>query len=79
MWSRVRVMTGKSAAREQRTRNVILSALAKNRDGLTISDIAKLLDLHYTTASKYLAVLEAMGAVTRRDIGMAKVFRLSDK
>ncbi|MCX6815331.1 MAG: winged helix-turn-helix domain-containing protein [Candidatus Aenigmarchaeota archaeon] len=71
-------MTGKSAAREQRTKSLILSTLAKNKDGLTISDLSHILDLHYTTASKYLAVLEAAGIVKRRDIGMAKVFRIKE-
>lgn len=62
--------------REETTKKLILDALRKNPDGLTISDVSRLLDLHYTTVSKYLAVLEAMNLVTRRDIGMAKVFRV---
>lgn len=62
--------------REQRTRKRILDVLAKERDGLTIAAVAEALSLHYTTASKYLAVLEAQGRVVHRNIGMAKVFRL---
>ncbi len=69
-------MTGRSAKREDRTRKLILGALEKNSDGLTITDMAKLLDIHYTTASKYLAVMEAQNIIVRRDIGMAKVFRV---
>jgi DNA-binding IclR family transcriptional regulator len=65
--------------REEKTKRLILDALQKNRDGLTISDVSRLLGLHYTTASKYLAVLEAMNLVTRRDIGMAKVFKMVEK
>ncbi len=69
-------MTGRSKKREDRTRKLILSALKENQDGLTITDMAKLLDIHYTTASKYLAVMEAQNIVVRRDIGMAKVFKV---
>ncbi len=68
----------RSIAREKRTQDEILGALSKNPDGLTISEISRLLDLHYTTASKYLAVMEAQGIVSRRDVGMAKMFRLID-
>ena len=64
--------------REERTRKRILDTLAKNEDGLTISDIARLLDMHYTTVSKYLAVMEAEGLVARRDIGMAKVYKIKE-
>ena len=71
-------MTGRSAKREEKTRRLILDALRKN-DGLTISDMSRLLAIHYTTASKYLAVMEAQGIVIRRDIGMAKVFRVKEK
>lgn len=53
----------------------ILKLLETNREGLTITDTSKRLGIHYITASKYLAVLEAEGRVKRRDIGMAKVFR----
>ena len=68
-------MTGRSAKREEKTRRLILDALRKS-DGLTISDMSRLLDIHYTTASKYLAVMEALGLVVRKDIGMAKGFRV---
>jgi len=57
-------------------REKIISAL-KQSDGLTITDMSKLLDIHHSTASKYLAVMEAEGAVSRRLIGMAKVFKVS--
>lgn len=64
-----------SAKREEKTRRLILETLRKS-DGLTISDVSRILDIHYTTASKYLAVMEAQGVVLRKDIGMAKVFRV---
>ena len=68
----------KSAKREEKTRRLILEALKKS-DGLTISDMSRILDIHYTTASKYLAVMEAQGLVTRKDIGMAKLFKVNEK
>ena len=72
-------MTGRSVKREEKTRKLILDALQKNPDGLTISDMSHLLEIHYTTASKYLAVMEARGIVMRRDVGMAKIFRVAVK
>lgn len=64
--------------REEKTKERILATLRENKDGLTISDISRILDLHYTTASKYLAVLEAERKLVRRDIGMAKVFKIKE-
>jgi predicted ArsR family transcriptional regulator len=72
-------MAGRSIAREERTRSRILGVLAKNSAGLTISDISRILDLHYTTASKYLAVMEAEKKISHRDIGMAKLFQVKGK
>ena len=40
----------------------------------TISDVSRLLSIHPSTASKYLAVMEAEGSVSRRLIGMAKLY-----
>jgi DNA-binding IclR family transcriptional regulator len=57
----------------------ILKLLEKHEEGLTITDVSKLLDIHYTTSSKYLAVLEAEGKVVHRMIGMAKLFKLRKK
>lgn len=57
-------------------RNKIVKLL-KGSDGLTISDVSRKLDIHYTTASKYLAVLEAEKKASRRNIGMAKLFRIN--
>lgn len=66
----------KSVKREEKTRRLILETLRKG-DGLTISDVSRILDIHYTTASKYLAVMEAQGIIVRKDIGMAKVFKVT--
>jgi predicted transcriptional regulator len=56
----------------------ILEILEKS-DGLTITDVSRMLNIHYTTASKYLAVLEAEKNVVHRAIGMAKVFKVTGK
>jgi predicted transcriptional regulator len=57
----------------------ILKILKNCPDGLTITDVSKLLHIHYTTSSKYLAVLEAEGQIIHRKIGMAKLFKLKGK
>ena len=56
----------------------IIKILEKNTDGLTITDVSKKLNIHYITATKYLAVLEARGIIECRNIGMAKVFKIKD-
>jgi len=56
----------------------IFQLLKVNKDGLTITETSKKLKIHYITASKYLAVLEAEGKLKHRDIGMAKLFRVND-
>lgn len=55
----------------------ILEAL-KDKNGCTISDVSRALEIHPSTASKYLAVMEAEGIVSRRLIGMAKVFMIKN-
>jgi predicted ArsR family transcriptional regulator len=57
-------------------KNRILDLL-KNSDGLTITDIAKELNIHQITASKYMAVLEAEKKIKCRSIGMAKVCKIA--
>ncbi|GEM_PF-2515274 len=49
-------------------------ALIKQNDGLTITNVSKLLRIHPSTSSKYLAVMEAERSVVCKHIGMAKVF-----
>ena len=53
----------------------IFSAI-KHSDGLSISDVARILHLNYITASKYLAVLEAEKRITFRHVGMAKLYKV---
>jgi len=64
--------------KEDQTKLSILETLKQNTDGLTISDISRILSIHYTTASKYLAILEAEGKLIHRSIGMAKVFKTTE-
>ncbi len=51
----------------------ILKLLSRH-DFLTIEETANKLGMHRTTASKYLAVLEAKGLVKYRAIGKAKLY-----
>jgi predicted transcriptional regulator len=44
-------------------------------DGLTVKEIANMLGISRTTASKYVAVLEAEGKIIRRRVGRAKLCR----
>jgi len=57
----------------------VFKLLVTEKEGLTITDVSKKLEVHYSTASKYLAVLEAEGTLRHRDIGMAKVFTIDKK
>jgi len=66
-------MSGTALLLRPDLKNRILEAL-KDRNGCTISDISRTLDIHPSTASKYLAVMEAEQYVKCRAIGMAKVF-----
>ena len=61
--------------REKKIKRAILNFLKKHREGLTITDVSRLLGIHYITATKYLAVLEAEGKLTHRKVGMAKLFK----
>lgn len=56
----------------------ILELLQSIHDGLTITEVSRRLGVHYTTASKYLAVLKAEGKLECRDIGMAKLFKVKN-
>jgi len=57
----------------------IFQLLKVNKEGLTITETSKKLKIHYITASKYLAVLEAEGKLKHRNIGMAKLFKINDE
>lgn len=72
-------MAIRNQKREQKTRSLIMDSLSKNDSGLSISDLSRMLEMHYTTISKYVAVLEAEGMIVHREFGMAKVFRLEKR
>jgi len=59
-------------------KNKILKLLQKRKEGLTITAVTRTLQIHYSTSSKYLAVLEAEGKIIHRNVGMAKLFKLSE-
>jgi len=54
----------------------ILSLLGAHVYGLTIEDVSKLLAISRITTAKYLAVLEALGKVSVREVGKAKLHYL---
>jgi len=54
----------------------IMSLLERHVYGLTIEDVSRLAGISRITASKYLAVLEACGKVSVREIGKAKLHYL---
>ena len=54
----------------------ILSLLEKHNYGLTIEDVATLLKINRTTASKYLFALSLKGSVVARTVGKAKLHYL---
>ncbi|UCC91576.1 MAG: helix-turn-helix domain-containing protein [Candidatus Aenigmatarchaeota archaeon] len=57
---------------------VILDILKKSDISLTINEVAEKANTHRTTASKYLAVLEAKGMLKCRNVGKAKLYSLND-
>ncbi len=57
---------------------VILDVLKKSDISLTINEVAEKTNAHRTTASKYLAVLEAKGVVKCRNVGKAKLYSVND-
>ncbi len=55
---------------------IINLLMGRGSDGFTITEVARKLDVHHITASKYLAVLEAEKKIVHRGIGMAKLFKI---
>lgn len=51
----------------------ILNTLKKN-NGMMIEEISQNIGVSRVTASKYLAILEALGMVTHKEFGRAKLF-----
>ena len=57
----------------------ILRLLKKDREGTTISDLAKKLKLHRHTIPKYLYKLEAQKKIKIRKVGVAKLCYLEKR
>jgi DNA-binding IclR family transcriptional regulator len=51
----------------------ILDLLSERNYGLTIEEVASFLEVNRSTASKYLAVMQAEGKVHVREVGKAKL------
>jgi len=54
--------------------NLIFEVLRKADTSLTISEVARKISAHRTTTSKYLAVMEAKGMISCRNVGKAKLY-----
>jgi len=57
----------------------IKQTLKKNPQGLTVTDLAKILGKTKNTVGRYLDILHASGQVEIRSCGMAKIFSLSQR
>jgi len=51
----------------------ILRILEEKSYGLTIEEISVLLNVNRSTASRYLAIMEAEGSIIVREVGKAKL------
>lgn len=58
-------------------KNNIIKLLSNHMYGLTIEDVANMLKINRTTASKYLFALAAEKKIIVRDIGKAKLHYLN--
>jgi response regulator of citrate/malate metabolism len=54
-------------------KDYILDLLSEKNYGLTIEEVASFLEVNRSTASKYLAVMQAEGKVHVREVGKAKL------
>lgn len=61
---------------DEKVSKLILGVLRKAECSLTIDDVSKRAKIHRVTASKYLAVMEALGQVNMRSVGKARLFLL---
>ena len=59
-------------------RALVEELLAKNRDGLTITDIASILKISRNTVAVALAELRGADKIRLRDVGMAKLHYLKE-
>jgi len=59
-------------------RALVEELLAKNRDGLTITEIASILKISRNTVAVALAELRGADKIRLRDVGMAKLHYLKE-
>jgi PAS domain S-box-containing protein len=57
----------------------IRELLASRRDGMSITELAGMLDMNRNTVAKYLDILQMQGAVDGRRKGTSKLFYLSER
>ena len=57
-----------------KTRETIIKELKKSKNGFTISELSKKLNLSRQTISNCFAFLEGAQKVTIRKVGMAKIY-----
>lgn len=62
-----------------KTREAIIKELKKSKDGFTISELSKKLNLSRQTIANCFAFLEGAQKVTIRQAGMAKIYFWEDK
>ena len=56
----------------------IIRVLERNKEGLDISQISKLINVYRATVSKYLLVLQNKEVVSSKKLGPAKVYFLAE-
>ncbi len=63
---------------DERKKEEILKILLKNQDGLTILELARLLDVSRNTCAIILANLEGAGLIRVREVGKCKLHYLKE-
>ena len=56
----------------------ILDVLKEAKESLTVGKTAEIAKLNRVTAAKYLAILEAKGVISCRNIGKAKLYSIKE-
>ncbi len=57
----------------------LVTVLKSHPEGLTITELARIMDSHRQTVTKYILVLEALGEVHRRRIGAVTLHYLKNE
>jgi Mn-dependent DtxR family transcriptional regulator len=64
---------------DEKKKRKVLDLLSKNRDGLTVIEISKLLDVSRNTCSVILANLDGAGLIRVREVGKCKLHYLKEE